>query len=87
MGEMEEEVGRAATLPLPLPGEPAPGLGSSPSSSPVQIPWLYGLRKQSPEKGRTPALYPLQTRVLRGMQAQDSGSCRPRSEPQGTSEG
>lgn len=60
MGEMEEEAGCAATLPLP--GELAPGLGSSPWSSPVQTSWLYGLRKQSPERGRT---YPLSPAGLR----------------------
>lgn len=58
MGEMEEEAGRAATLPLP--GELAPGSGSSPRSSPVQTSWLYGLRKQSPEGGKDPTLCPLQ---------------------------
>lgn len=87
MGEMEEETGRAATLPLP--GEPAPGLGSSPLSSPVQIPWFYGLKKQSPERGKDPALYSLQVRGLPGVQTQASGARRPRSELQfcGTSVG
>lgn len=46
MGEMEEEVGCAASLPRLA-------TGNSPSSYPVQTSWLYGQRTPSPEKGRT----------------------------------
>lgn len=44
-------MGRATSLPLP--GELAPGAGSSRSSYPmVQTPWLYELSMQSQERGK-----------------------------------
>lgn len=80
MGEMEEEAGCAATLPLP--GELAPGLGSSPWSSPVQTSWLYGLRKQSPERGRTLPFVPCRLEACLDCKPKPQGSGRPRSESQ-----
>lgn len=80
LGEMDEEVGRAAS-------SPHLGMGSSRSQSscPVQTPWLYGLRMPSPEGERTLPMVPSWLGTGRtggcspsfsGLRAQTSGSHR-----------